>query len=92
MIIFSIFREVLRRPLGAVSAAVLVALYAAAVFADFFAPYATNEQDLERTYHPPTALIFQDGGLQVQAYELVDPTEAKYEKSRGAGVSNPFLW
>ena len=59
MIIFSIFREVLRRPLGAVSAAVLVALYAAAVFADFFAPYATNEQDLERTYHPPTALIFQ---------------------------------
>ena len=91
MIIFNIFREVLRRPLGAVSAAVLVALYAAAVFADFFAPYATNQQDLERTYHPPTALIFQDGVLQVQAYELVDPTEAKYEKVVGQGYPIHFF-
>jgi peptide/nickel transport system permease protein len=91
MIIFSIFREVLRRPLGAVSLAVLVALYAAAIFADFLAPYATNEQDLDRTYHPPTALIFQDGGLQVQAYELVDPTEAKYEKVVGQGYPIHFF-
>tara|TARA_B110001469_G_scaffold89477_1_gene84879 strand:- start:841 stop:1893 length:1053 start_codon:yes stop_codon:yes gene_type:complete len=91
MIIFSIFREVLRRPLGAISATVLVALYTAAVLANFFAPYATNEQDLERTYHPPTALIFQDGGLQVQAYELVDPTEAKYEKVEGKGYPIHFF-
>jgi peptide/nickel transport system permease protein len=91
MIIFSIFREVLRRPLGAVSAGVLVALYVAALMADFLAPYATNEQDLGRTYHPPTAFVFQEGGLQVQAYELVDPTEAKYEAVVGEGYPISFF-
>jgi peptide/nickel transport system permease protein len=83
MIVWSIFREVLRRPLGILSAGVLIALYAAAVFADVLAPYATNEQDLERTYHPPTALVWHEGALQVQAYELVDPTEAKYQAVAG---------
>jgi peptide/nickel transport system permease protein len=83
MIIFSIFREVLRRPLGLISAGVLVSLYLAALFADFLAPYPTNEQDLDRTYHPPTALVFNDGAFHAQGYVLVDPTEAKYEAVEG---------
>jgi peptide/nickel transport system permease protein len=63
----------------------------AAVFADFLAPYSTNELDLNRTYHPPTAFFFNDGDLYVQAYQLVDPTEAKYEKIEGEGYPIHFL-
>ena len=80
MILLHIFRQVFRRPLGIASGGVLVLLYAAAVFADLLAPYPSNQQDLERTYHPPTKVFWQAGGFRVQAYELVDPTEARYEQ------------
>lgn len=91
MILWNLFKEVLRRPLGLISAGVLIALYSAAVFADFLAPYATNEQDLERTYHPPTAIFWGEGGLRVQAYELVDPTEARYEAIEGESYALEFF-
>lgn len=91
MIIFDIFKKVLQRPLGLMSAGVLIALYGAALLADFLAPYATNEQDLDRTYHPPTAITFADGGLAVQAYELVDPTEARYEPVEGKSYPLEFF-
>ena len=51
----------------------------AAIFAGLLAPYQTNEQDLNRTYHPPTKVFWKDGGLHVEAYKLVDPSEARYE-------------
>lgn len=91
MIILGIFREVFRRPLGILSASVLIALYGAALIADFLAPYATNEQDLDRTYHPPTAIVWGEGGLRVQAYELVDPTEARYEAIDGESYALEFF-
>ncbi len=91
MIILGIFREVFRRPLGILSASVLISLYGAALIADFLAPYATNEQDLDRTYHPPTAIVWGEGGLRVQAYELVDPTEARYEAIDGESYALEFF-
>ena len=79
MTLFYIFREVFRRPLGILSAGVLGLLYLTAIFAGLIAPYQTNEQDLNRTYHPPTKVFWKNGGLHVEAYELVDPSEARYE-------------
>ncbi|MFT4901221.1 MAG: peptide/nickel transport system permease protein [Lentimonas sp.] len=91
MLILGLFKEVLRRPLGFISASALILLYAAALFADFLAPYAINQQDLERTYHPPTQIIWGEGGLRVQAYELVDPTEARYEVIAGESYPLEFF-
>ncbi|MFT5350621.1 MAG: peptide/nickel transport system permease protein, partial [Gammaproteobacteria bacterium] len=85
MDIFNIFKATLRRPLGLISIGTLALLYMTALLAEFVAPYTTNEQDLERTYHPPTALFFEKGQLYVQAYALVDPTEARYEAIEGVG-------
>lgn len=84
-------KQVLRRPLGLVAAGVLVLLYLSAILADFLSPYPTNLQDLERTYHPPTGFFFADGALQVQAYELVDPSEARYEAIEGQGYPVEFF-
>ena len=79
MTLFYIFREVFRRPLGILSAGVLGLLYLTAIFAGLIAPYQTNEQDLNSTYHPPTKVFWKNGGLHVEAYKLVDPSEARYE-------------
>ena len=91
MVIFSIFKAALRRPLGFLSAGMLVLLYTIAIFAEFIAPYTTNEQDLERTYHPPTTFYFKEGRLYTQAYELVDPTEARYDSVEGVGYPVRFF-
>lgn len=76
-----IFRQVLRRPLGIAALTVLALLYLTAIFAPFLAPYRAQTQSLQKTYHPPTALVWKDGGLQVQVYEQVDPTV--YVKAKG---------
>ncbi|MGJ8638570.1 MAG: ABC transporter permease [Opitutaceae bacterium] len=91
MIVLSIFKEVFRRPLGIISAGVLLALYLGAIFADLLVPYQTNEQDLDRTYHPPTAITWGEGGFRVKAYELVDPTEARYELVEGKSYPLKFF-
>lgn len=79
----SIWKELMRRPLGVISFGVLVLLYLSAIFAGFLSVAPINEQDLERTFHPPTKLFFGEGGLRVQAYELVDETAAKYAPIEG---------
>ncbi len=87
----SIWKELLRRPLGVISFSVLVLLYLSAIFAGFLSVSAINEQDLERTFHPPTKLLFGEGGLRVQAYELVDPTAAKYQPVEGKSYPLKFF-
>lgn len=79
----SIFREILRRPLGRISLFTLLALYLGALFAGFLATQPVNTQDLDTTYHPPTRLTWHDGGLAVQAYRLVDRSGPSYEPIPG---------
>ena len=88
--ILSILRSALCRPLGFLSTGVLVLFYLIALFAEFIAPYKTNEQDLERTYHPPTAFYFSEGKLHVRAYELIDPSIAGYQAVEGEGYPVRF--
>ncbi|MDR1279413.1 MAG: ABC transporter permease [Opitutaceae bacterium] len=73
-----LFRELLRRPLGAAALATLLALYLGALFAGFLATAPVNRQDLSATWHPPTRVFWQDGGLRVQAYRLADPSAPDY--------------
>ncbi len=79
----SIFKELLSRPLGLTCFIILGVLYLCAIFASFLAPYTTAEQNLNKTYHPPTSILWKEGGWHVKIYENVDPTAAKYEYSDG---------
>lgn len=61
--------------MGLAALCVLAFLYLVAIFAPVLAPYETSTQSLSKTYHPPTALTWVDGGLHVRVYEQVDPAE-----------------
>ena len=74
-----LLRSLLRRPAGMISACLLLLLYGAAILAPFLSPTIPSAQDLSRTYHPPTALVWQNGHLSVRLYRLVDPSTATYE-------------
>jgi len=66
------------------AAAVLVALYALAAGAPFFAPYSAGSMDRAHFYHPPQRLHWRDahGGLHarpfVYALRLADSSEWRY--------------
>ena len=64
-----ILKASFRRPLGALSGGLLIALYPTAVFADLirYRPPPMC-RTLDRTYHPPTKIIWGEGGLRAQAY------------------------
>ncbi len=83
-------KPLLRRPLGLASVLVLGTLYFSALFAPLLAPYSVSQPNLEKNYHPPTRILWQDGGLQVQVYENVDPTAARYEAIPGQTVPLVF--
>lgn len=77
----NLWQKLVKNPWGRAALTVLGTLYFAAVFASFLAPYRTSDQDLIKTYHPPTALTWKDGSLQAQIYKNVDPTAAVYKKT-----------
>jgi peptide/nickel transport system permease protein len=85
-----IVRALLRRPAGLISACLLILLYGAALFAPFLSPSIPSAQNLQRTYHPPTALIWQNGRLCVQRYKLVDPSTASYQPLPDEAI--PLQW
>ncbi|NCY21012.1 ABC transporter permease [bacterium] len=85
-----LLRNLLRRPAGLVSACLLLLLYGMALLAPFLSPTIPSAQNLQRTYHPPTALVWQDGRLCVRLYKLVDPSTASYEPISGQVA--PVQW
>ena len=85
-----LFRNLLRRPAGLVSACLLLLLYGMALLAPFLSPTIPSAQNLQRTYHPPTGLVWQDGRLGVRLYKLVDPSTASYEPISGQAA--PLQW
>lgn len=78
-----IMGEFLKRPIGLVAAGLLLTLYVLAILAPFLAPYSTSDQDLTRTFHPPTGVVWKEGSLHVRLYENIDPTAARYVPTRG---------
>ncbi|HAV13505.1 MAG TPA: ABC transporter permease [Opitutae bacterium] len=86
-IVFTLFKnllgQVIRRPMGLAALIVLMILYGGALFAPFLAPYPISKQNLEKPYHPPTALTYRDGALHVKAYEKKEVGSAVYEEQSG---------
>ncbi len=87
----NLLRELLSRPLGLTCFIILSVFYLSAIFAPFIAPYTTAEQNLKKTYHPPTGIIWKEGGWHVKVYENVDPTAAKYESAQGNSAPIRFF-
>ncbi len=85
-----LWRPLLKKPLGFASLGVLLILYLLALFADQVAPYPAQLPNLEKFYHPPTALVWQEGKLCVQQYALTDAVTASYEKMPGQTI--PLKW
>jgi peptide/nickel transport system permease protein len=56
-----VWRQLRRSPPAVAGGVLLVVLYAAAAFAPFLAPYAENDIDRERFFHPPTPIRVRDG-------------------------------
>lgn len=71
--------ELCRRPLGLLSLGVLALLYLVALLADFLSPYPTNAQNLQKTFHPPTSLVWTDQGLAARVYHNPDPLEPDWQ-------------
>ncbi len=83
--------QVARSPRGAAALAVLAAMYAAAIFAPFLAPYSPTRQCLDKSFHPPTGFFFKDGSLWAKVYRNADPSAAKYEPIEGEGLRVKFF-
>ena len=80
-----------RSPRGLVVLAVLGLLYFGALFAPFLAPYEPGTANLEKTFHPPTALTWKDGGPAVRQYAKADAGAARYEPIEGGAVPLAFF-
>lgn len=87
----AMFKELLQRPAGVAVLVVLGLFYFIAVFADFLAPYQITDQDLRSTFHPPTAVFWQDGRPHVQRYEMQDRDNAGYARVEGEGSPIRFF-
>ncbi|MFH1067051.1 MAG: ABC transporter permease [bacterium] len=76
----NVWKRLLRSPQGLSALIILAIFYAVTLLAPFLAPYQVSDQNLQKTYHPPTGLVWKDGGLQARVYENVDPTAAIYRQ------------
>ena len=76
------WREFRKSPVALAGAGILAALYLAAIFADFLAPWPMARQDLDFGFHPPTPVHLFAGGKFVGPYvkgsELVDLGRSTY--------------
>ncbi len=86
-----IIKELLHRPLGLFVSIILLLLYLCAVFAPFLAPYQTSDQNLDKSFHPPTGILWKDGDFHVKIYENIDPTAARYEVIQGNTIPIKFF-
>lgn len=85
-----ILKKLLRNPLGLASFTVLLILYACALFAPLIAPYKASQQNLKKSYHPPTTLFWQQGKLHVRVYEKIDPLTGRYNPIPKASIPLQF--
>ncbi|MGF1484696.1 MAG: ABC transporter permease subunit [Opitutales bacterium] len=84
-------KPMLRRPSGIIALAILGVLYFCALFAQFLAPYTPNQINLNKTYHPPTAFTWTDGGLAAKVYKKDNIADPYYESVAGESVPVRFF-
>jgi peptide/nickel transport system permease protein len=82
------WRQFRRSPIAVAGGALLIVLYALALLAPFIAPYAQDEMDRDRFFHPPQSLHWIDAGGRFHALpfayatELADPASLSYRELR----------
>jgi peptide/nickel transport system permease protein len=62
---------------------VLGVLYFGALFAPFIAPYEITKQNLDKPYHPPSGVVWKEGGLHVKLYQQEMLGTAQYINAGG---------
>ncbi len=90
------WRQFRRTPAALGGAVLLLVFYALAVLAPFVAPYAQDELDRARFYHPPQALHWRDAAGRFHARPFVYATRAadtgfQYVEDRARPVPVRFL-
>jgi len=85
-----IWPDLKKRPLGLGALGVLAALYCAAAFAPFLAPYKPGTANLDKTLHPPTELVWDDGPA-VRRYAKEDASAAEYRPLEGETIPLEFF-
>ncbi len=85
------WRQLRKNRFAMVSLAILSALYLAAIFAEFLAPYPVDMQRRSLNFHPPTPLIFHDdrGGLSIRPYVSATQGDADAGYKAIPGVREP---
>lgn len=81
-----ILKKLLSNPLGFACIAVLFVLYTCALFAPLLAPYNASLQNLQKSYHPPTALFLENGKLHSKVYQKTDPLTGRYQVIPGTSI------
>ncbi len=89
------WRQFRKSQLGVLGGGVLVVLYGLALFAPFFAPYAQEEMDRGRFFHPPQRLHWVEGRRLhltpfVRPTTLVSPADLAYREDPAA--AQPLRW
>jgi peptide/nickel transport system permease protein len=90
-ILRKLFSSLRRQPMVAMAVLALILLYGGMLLAPFLAVQSYDAQNLHQTYHPPTKIVWNDGGLAVQAYKVVDPARADYEPETGMTAPLKFF-
>ena len=73
------------RRLAVIGVTILIAMYGAALFADFLAPYPADAEFREYFFHPPTSIHFRDSSGRfvwpyVRSTHLSDARHHIYEE------------
>ncbi len=79
----NLLSQSLKTKRGIFAISVLAIMYIFAILAPFIAPYEPTEQCLDKSFHPPTGIVFENGELCAKVYQNVDPSIAKYEAIKG---------
>lgn len=90
------WRQLRKSPLAIIGGVVLAVMYLLAVLAPFVAPYAQEDMDRQRYFHPPQSLhwVGQEGfGLRpfVHPTRLADPATFAYEEDVSVELPVRFL-
>jgi len=80
-----------RQPVLALAVGALTLLYIGMVLAPFLSVQPLDDQNLHQTYHPPTKIIWSNGGFAIPAMHVVDMAKAEYAPDANVVVPLKFL-
>lgn len=86
----SVFKQLMKRPVGIVTLSLLGFLYLCAILAPFLAPYPVSTQNLNKSFHHPTFIKWHEGRFQIEVYEP-DPENPVLYQPTGQWIPVSFF-